>query len=159
MNIDTDAKTYTSWGVNYTYTFDNLYTHYYLPVTILEFITGEFETPTCTLEDGVTNSRQGLTTGTITSNYAMDYVNMVITDENGNEVFNHTMFPSVSKATVDGGTHSRTRYPNKFYDLVSFGPALQEMGFQIGSTYHATISATLMTGDSFVVSDFTFTNG
>lgn len=158
-DIDTDAKTYTSWRVNYTYTFDNLFTHYYLPVTIKEFITGEFEVPTCTLEDGVSDSRMGLTTGTVTSNYAMDYVNMVITDEEGNEVFNHIMFPSVSKSSVDGGTHSRTRAPNKSFDLISFGPALQEVGFQIGETYHATITTTLMTGDSFVVNDFTFTNG
>lgn len=159
INMDTDAKTYTSWGVNYTYTFDNLYTHYYLPVTVKEFITGEFETPTCTLEGGIQDSRAGLTTGTITSNYAIDYVNMVITDEKGNEVFNHIMFPSVSKAGVDGGTHSRTRYPNKYYDLISFGPALQTMGFEKGKTYHATVTTTLMTGDSFVVSDFSFTNG
>ena len=159
VNYDDVALTYTSWNIGKKYTFDNLYGHYYLPITIKEFMTGEFETPECTLEGGLTDSRAGLTAGTIVSNYSLDYVTMVITDETGETVFEHIMFPSVSRAFVDGGTHSRTRAPQKSFDLISFGPALQEVPFQLGGTYHATITATQMCGESFVVSDFSFQNG
>jgi len=151
--------TYSTWKTNWKYTFENLYGHYYIPLTIKEFITGEFEEVECTLEGGLSDSRLGLTTGTVVSNYALDYVTVQITDDTGRTVFDRTLFSGVSRAVVDGGYHTNTRNPNKTFDLVSFAPALQEINLEKGATYHATITATLMPGDSIVVNDFSFING
>ena len=151
--------TYSTWKTNWKYTFENLYGHYYIPLTIEEFITGEFPEVECTLDGGVSDSRLGLTTGVIKSNYALDYVTVRITDSTGRTVFDHSVFAGVSRAVVDGGYHTQTRNPHKEFDLVSFAPALQEVELVKGAAYHATVTATLMTGDQLVVNDFSFTNG
>lgn len=159
LTRDEEKRTYTTWKVNEKYTFENLYSHYYLPITIKEFVTGEFQEVECTLEGGISDSRLGLTTGTVRSNYAIDCVTVNITDSNGKAVFDHKLFAGVSRAVIDGGYYTQSRKGHKEFDLAIFGPALQEASFVKGETYHATITATLMPGDSIVVNDFTFTNG
>lgn len=156
---DEDNLTYTTWKVDEKYTFENLYSRYYLPITIKEFITGEFQEVECTLEGGLNDSRLGLTTGTIHSNYALDYVTVQIADDAGNVVFKQIMFPGVSRAVIDGGYYTQCRMGHKEFDLANFGSALQKINLEKGADYHATITATLMPGDSVVVNDFTFTNG
>lgn len=158
--IDDEAKTFTSWRHHWKYTFANLYNGYYVPFTIKEFMTGEFEEIDCKLENGSSDSRWSLTAGTITCNYSIDSVTMLITDDSGKEVYNHRLFTTVSKSSMDGSTHSRTRAPYKAFDMSNFAtPLQQQMAFEQGETYHATITANLSTGDSIVVNDFTFTNG
>lgn len=159
LTRDEEKRTYTTWKVDEKYTFENLYGHYYLPITIKEFITGEFPEVECTLEGGLSDSRLGLTTGTIHSNYALDYVTVQLADDAGNIVFNQTMFPGVSRAVIDGGYYTQCRMGHKEFDLAIFGSALQKINLEKGAAYHATITATLMPGDSVVVNDFTFTNG
>lgn len=159
LTRDEDKRTYTTWKVNEKYTFENLYSRYYLPVTIKEFVTGEFEDVECTLEGGLSDSRLGLTTGIIRSNYALDYVTVQIADDTGNIVFEQTMFTGVSRAVIDGGYYTQSRKGHKEFDLAIFGPALQKINLEKGADYHATITATLMPGDSIVVNDFSFTNG
>ena len=159
-NLDDVNMTYTSWTANWDYSFANLYGNYYIPTTIKEFITGQFEPIACRLSGGVDNSRLGLTTGVITSNYAIDSVTMIITDENGEEVYNHRIFTTSSKMVLDGTNHSRNRAPCKEYNMASFATALQQqVAFRQGGTYHATITANLMTGDEILVQEVTFTNG
>lgn len=151
---------YTSWTANYNYNFASLYSKYYIPTTIEEFITGQFPEIDCYLEGGVEDSRFGLTTGTIRSNYSIDSVTMVITDQQGNEVYNHRIFTTSSKMTLDGTNHSRNRAAIKEYNLASFAtPLQQQVAFEQGKTYHATIYANLMTGDEIPVHAVTFTNG
>jgi len=153
-------KTYTAWSCEWNYSFSNLLSDYYTPTTIEEFITGEFEEIDCKLVGGIADSRFGLTTGTITSNYSIDSVTMVITDEQGNEVYNHRIFTTSSKMTLDGTNHSRSRAVCKEYNLSSFAtPLQQQVAFGQGKTYHATIYANLMTGDEIPVHELTFTNG
>ena len=158
--IDDIAKTYTSWRYHWKYTFANLYKGYYVPFTIKEFMTGEFEEIDCKLENGSTDSRWSLTTGTITCNYSIDSVTMVLTDASGKEVFNHRYFPTVDKQCYTGSTQMISRVPFKSFDMSMFAAPLQQgMAFELGQTYHATVTANLSTGDSILVSDFTFTNG
>jgi len=47
----------------------------------------------------------------------------------------------------------------KELDLIAFAVPLKEVAFQKGETYHAVITGNMPTGDSFVVKDFSFTNG
>ena len=153
-------KLYTTWTANYNYNFSSLYSKYYIPTTIKEFITGEFEEINCYLEGGISDSRLGLTTGTIYSNYSIDSVTMVITNEAGEEVYNHRIFTTSSKMTLDGTNHSRNRAVCKEYNLASFATALQQqVAFEKGVTYNATIYANLMTGDEIPVHQVRFTNG
>lgn len=157
---DLDNMTYSGWWVNRKFTFDNLYSNYYIPTTIREFITGEFEEIDCKLVGGVSDARMGLTTGVITSNYSIDSVTMVITDGNGEEVYNHRIFTTSSKFSLDGSNHSRNRAVCKEYDLSSFTtPLRQQVAFVRGEAYHAQIYANLMTGDSILVQEVSFTNG
>ena len=158
--LDEVNMTYSMCKTFSKYTFENLFNGYYLPVTIEEFVTGEYETPTCTLEGGLEqDNRFALTTGTVKANYSLDYVTMVITDEKGNEVFNHTMFPSVDRRLEDNSNDTHIRLVFMEYDLAHFSAPLAKVMFEKGGQYHATITGNLATGDSFVVKDFSFTNG
>lgn len=159
--IDDIAKTYTSWRYHWKYTFANLYKGYYVPFTIKEFMTGEFEEIDLKYENGSSDSRWSLTAGTITCNYSIDSVSMLIKDEEGNVVFDHRLFTTVSRNTYgDGSTHARARAPYKVFDMSNYATPLQQlMAFEQGATYHATVTANLSTGDEIVVNDFTFTNG
>lgn len=159
--IDDDAKTYTSWRYHWKYTFANLYKGYYVPFTIKEFLTGEFEEIDLQYVNGSSDSRWSLTAGTITCNYSIDSVSMKLTDSDGKVVFDHRLFTTVTRNTYgDGSTHARARAPYKVFDMSNYATPLQQlMAFQQGETYHATVTANLSTGDSIVVNDFTFTNG
>lgn len=159
-NFDEEAKTNTSWTTNRKYSFGNLYGEYYLPVTIKEFITGEFEETDTKLEGGVSDSRLGLTTGTITSNYAIDNVRMQITDGSGKVVYDHRLFTTVTTVGLDGSVHNYARLPCKSYNLANFATPLQEqMAFKQGESYRAVITAQHTSGEEVIVHDFTFTNG
>ena len=158
--FDEEAKTNTTWTVNRKYTFGNLFGEYYLPVTIKEFITGEFEPTDTKLEGGVSDSRLGLTTGTITSNYAIDNVHMQITDGSGKTVYDHRIFTTSTTVGLDGSVHNYARMPCKAYNLANFAtPLQQQMAFKAGESYHAVITAQHTSGEEVIVHDFTFTNG
>ena len=157
--LDEVNMTYSTCPTFKKYTFDNLFAGYYLPVTNIEFITGEFDTPECTLEGGVSDSRLGLTTGVVKANYSLDYVTMLITDSKGRVVFDHWMFPSVTKRLDNNSNDYQIRRVWKEYDLAGFAIPLQDAAFRNGETYHAVITGNLSTGDSFVVNDFSFTYG
>lgn len=158
--FDEETKTSTSWTVNRKYTFGNLFGEYYLPVTIKEFLTGEFEETNTKLEGGISDSRLGLTTGTITSNYAIDNVHMLITDDSGKTVYDHRLFTTVTTVGLDGSVHNYARLPCKAYNLANFAvPLQQQVAFQQGGSYHAVITAQHTSGEEVVVHDFTFTNG
>ena len=159
-NFDEINKTNSTWTINRKYSFGNLYGEYYLPVTIKEFITGEFEEIDTKLEGGVSDSRLGLTTGTITSNYAIDNVRMQITDGNGKVVYDHRLFTTVTTVGLDGSVHNYARMPCKAYNLANFAaPLQQQMSFKQGMAYHAVITAQHTSGEEVIVHDFTFTNG
>ena len=157
--LDEKNKTYSTCPTFKKYTFENLFAGYYLPVTNIEFITGEFDIPECTLEGGVSDSRLGLTTGIVKANYSLDYVSMVITDSQGNVVFDRWMFPTVAKRADNNSYDYQIRRVIMEYDLAGFAVPLRTVNFQPGETYHAVITGNLATGDSFVVNDFSFTHG
>lgn len=146
---------YTTWRIDYKYTFANMRFEHCVPVTIEELLTGEMEPSEATLEGGV-EGKAGLTTGTVKANYFLDSVTMVITDENGEEVFNHRMFSAVAKHEDHTNNSVFIRKVTYEYDLANFALPLRYIQFQEDGTYHCTVTANLATGDSFVVKDYTF---
>ena len=157
--LDEVNMTYSTCPTFKKYTFANLFNGYYLPITNEEFMTGEFDEPTCVLEGGIgENNRLALTTGVVKANYSLDYVTMTITDKDGNVVFDHWMFPSVTKRLDNNSNDYHIRRVFKEYDLAGFAIPLMEVAFQKGDTYHAVVTGNLATGDSYTLLDFDFTN-
>jgi len=155
--VSTKYGTYTDWCVDRKYTFDNLFGGHYLPITIPEFQTGEFDEPTCVLEGSPEqDTRFSLTTGTVKANYSLDYVTMTITDSQGNVVFDHWIFPTATKRLDNNSNDTQIRCLIKEYDLAGFAVPLKYVSLETGETYHAVITGNLTTGDSFVLKDFSF---
>ena len=146
---------YTTWRIDYKYTFANLHMDHCVPVTIEELQTGEMEPSEATLEGG-TDGKAGLTTGTVKANYSLDSVTMVITDENGETVFDHRMFTAVGKHEDHTNNSVYIRKVTFDYDMAFFALPLRNVQFREDGTYHCTVTANLATGDSLVVKDYTF---
>ena len=146
---------YSTWRIDYKYTFANLYMAAALPVTIEELQTGEMEPAEASLEGGC-EGKSGLTTGVVKANYSVDSVTMVITDSMGNEVLNHRMFSAVGKYEDHSNNSAFIRKVTYEYDLANFAPALRDLVFAPEETFHCTITANLATGEQILVKDYTF---
>ena len=153
---DAENKTYTTCRVDHKFTFANMIYDYALPVTIEELQTGEMEPATAELQ-GAADGKWGMVTGTVKTNYYLEYVNLVITDSQGNEVFNHLMFANLGHAKDVSRAYNRL-YCDTF-DMARFAVPLSKVNFQAGETYSYTVSATNAPGDTFVVHEGTFTQG
>ena len=145
----------SSWGIGVKKSFARLYDESLLPVTIEEFLVGESETPEAEIVDGM-DGLLGLTTGIVTSNFYVDSVTMVISDEQGNEVMNKKLFTRVEKITDYDDIGMFERFFVNEYDLANFTNAILELELESGKTYNATITANLMTFDQIVVKDYSF---
>ena len=145
----------SSWGINVKKSFARLYEESLLPVTIEELLEGEKDVPEASIVDDA-DGRLGLTTGVVTSNFYVDSVTMLITDEQGNEVMNKKMFTRVEKITDYDEIGMYERYFVNEFDLANFTSSVQELTLESGATYNVTITANLMTFDQIVVKDYSF---
>ena len=146
---------YTTWRIDYKYTFANLLMADAVPVTMEELLTGEMEPAEASLVGGTTG-KAGLTTGKVVANYAVDSVTMVITDGAGNQVFNHRMFPGVGKHEDHSNNSVYIRKVTYEYDLSFFALPLRYVPFAEDGSYHCTVTANLATGDRIQVLDYSF---
>jgi len=137
-------------GVDTVYTFAQLFSGTYLPVTIREFHDpSPAEEPW--IKDSVENpTKDNLFTGNITSNWYIDCVTVTIADEEGN--------------TVQEVTGRARRRFNKDFDMTRF--VTENPGACLGSvdlskletgTYKCTVTARLTTGKSITARTFDFT--
>lgn len=137
-------------GIDEVYTFAQLFSGTYLPVTIREFHDpSPVDEPW--IKDSLENpSKDNLFTGNITSNWYIDCVTVTIADEAGNTV-----------QEVTG--RARRRY-NKNFQMERF--VTEKPGACLGSVdlsklsagnYKCTVTARLTTGDKFTVRTFDFT--
>lgn len=149
---------FSSWRLDYKYSFSSIYLDWYVPGTIEEFVTGKFETPEATITDGA-EGKLALTTGIVSSNFFLDSVRMVITDANGESVMDHTMFTTVGKYYDERHCDALIRSNNHFYDLGGFAQPLSKVVFKMGQTYDVSIIANLGSGDKIPVKEFSFTQG
>lgn len=146
---------YSTWRTDYKYTFAELYTGDYVPVTIEEFLTGEMEEHEISLLDGK-DGKAGLTTGVVKSNYYLNSVQMVITDSDGNEVFNHTMWSNTGKRADHNSNDLTSRAVIYEYDLAHFATPLRDVVFDVNESYHCVISAAMVGCDAVTVAELDF---
>ena len=149
---------FCTWRLDYKYTFQQLYMEDKVPVTCEELLTGEMEPVECKMEGDV-SGKLGLTTGTITSNYFLDSVALVITDSEGNVAMEHVYWPTVDRFYDANSNDNGIRNFNNDFDMANFAAPLQNVQLEIGETYSYTVTANLSTGDSFVLKTDSFTNG
>lgn len=157
-----EEDVYSSWRTNYKYTFASLLSIGAFPVTCEELLTGEMEPAEAHLEGG-RDDKFGLVTGKVKSNYYLDCVNMTIKNSDGDVVFDKNIYPALGRVHdgSDGGGGADTvirGYVDEL-DMGAFAIPLQDLGMEIGGSYDCTITARLATDDTFVVKEFTFTNG
>jgi hypothetical protein len=153
---DEAAKTTTTCRANHNYTFANLMFDGAVPVTCEELVTGEMEPATAELIGGA-ESKLGMVTGTVKTNYNLDYVDLTICDEQGNQVFTHRMWPTVGR-TGDSSDAMRRFYQDTF-DMGRFAAPLAKAYFAPGQTYSYKILAVNTPGDVFTVKEGSFTQG
>ncbi len=155
---DDMLQEYSSWKINYKYPFAELEHDMYIPYTIEELVTGEMEPVECQLQDKC-DGYAGMFTGLVTANYRLDCVDLAVTDEQGQEVFNHTLFVSTEKFWDENscnGTHKA--FVDEFY-MSNFAMPLTKATFEEGKTYNYTITAGLYTGDDIVIHESSFQLG
>ena len=82
----------STWWVDHTYTFEQLFETTYVPVTLKEYQTGVAEIPYIALTDEITPEilAKGSLSGQIKSNYPLWFIRYDIKDENGNSVKTYT---------------------------------------------------------------------
>ena len=150
---DRENMIYSTCRVDYKYTFANLKYDGAVPLTCEELQTGYMEPATCDFTGGA-EGKMGMISGTVKTNYYLDYVDMVITDSKGNEVFNHRIFPG-AHLRRDSNTQLVRAYIDEM-DMSYFVAPLSEVVFTQGETYTYKVTATNSPGDVFEVTEGTF---
>jgi len=157
-----EHETYiSSWhfeGERTKYTFADLAAEFYLPQTFIELIESNDEKPEVAMEDAL-EGRFALTSGKVTSNFYVDSVEMIVTDDAGNEVLNERMFTTVDKNTDQYSNTWNVRSLVKEFDMVHFAPAVSQVNWDTSKTYHCQIKAhlnTAMFDNVLTVTEFDF---
>lgn len=151
----------SSWfwdGARATYTFKQLAESFYLPQTFIELIESNDDTPEVSMKDAQ-QGRFALTSGTVTSNFYLDSVEMTVTDDAGNEVLNERMFVTVDKNTDQYANTWNVRFMVKEFDMAHFAPAVSQVQWDTNKTYHCTVKAYLTTAmfdNELTVTEFDF---
>lgn len=156
--MNSDEKRYSSWRINYKYTFANLYFDTAVPMTCEELLTGEMEPVECKLEGGC-DGYTGMITGTVKANYNIDSVWLNIKNADGEEILNHPMWVSTQKTEDFGGNAMNGRSLNDNYDISNFAIVLANTTLEQGESYTYTITAGLSTFDHIQVHEGSFTYG
>jgi len=157
-NLYDDTMTVTHGAAYKKFTFANLYTDCYIPITCKELLTGEQEPAQAVLEDGC-DGYGGMLTGTVRTNYNLDFVQLTITDSQGNVVLDHSQFASVHKRGDYGSGSYIGRYMITWLDMADFSGVLNEMTFESGETYTYAVTACMNTYDDIPVHQGSFTFG
>ena len=89
-----NKTTFTTWRLNYAYTYSQLISGNYLPIRLKPFDTGYFETPQMTVLDRNTpeNILDGIS-GKIVSNYNIQSVELTVENASGKKVLSYAEYP------------------------------------------------------------------
>ena len=154
----TGMDTVSTWKVNYKYSFANMYYDWAIPVTCIELMTGEMDTPECEMIGGV-EGYMGLFNGVVKGNFYLDSVNLEIKNSKGETVFYHTYWTTADKRHDIGHNDALLRNYEDELDMVAFSVPLSKFQFEVGETYSYSVTGNLHTYDSFVVHESSFTYG
>lgn len=139
----------TTWYIDHTYTFDNLYERGYLPLTLKAYNKplSEMEVPYIGIDTEITASglSKGAIAGTISSNFRLIFVRAEMLDKDGKVVV------SEEKGDVDGASPLR----NKLGLRSSFSSMFNEL--EKGKEYTFVLKAGIAPGNvEFARVDFTY---
>ena len=153
-----EENSYSSWRVNFKYTFANLYFDWAIPVTCEELLTGEMEPATCEMVGGL-DGYAGMYNGTVKANYYLDNVDLEIKNAKGEVVFFHTMWTTADRKNDVGHPDGAPRNYQDEFDMADFAMPLSQARFEKGETYTYTVTGHLHTYENFVVKEGSFTYG
>ena len=155
---ETGSNTVSTWKVNYKYTFANMYYDWAIPVTCIELMTGEMDTPECEMIDGV-EGYYGMFNGVVKGNFYLDSVDLEVKNSKGETVFFHTYWTTADKRHDIGHNDALLRNYEDELDMVAFSVPLSKFQFEVGETYTYSVTGHLHTYDDFVVHESSFTYG
>jgi len=166
---DENGKTFYSFSeVDAKYTFKELFDGHYVPMTVKELIDGTADDAGAMVRDQYeyTSRQTGsyIYSGIINGSRRILWVNTVITDEDGKELFNNTAFAEKSDILVPSATESG-RYTFNLAKLDDSQEKVTSLGSDVISnsalgkgTFHYKVTAHMITGEDIVVRDYTYTN-
>lgn len=154
-DFEADGGYTSSWRVDQKYTFRDLMALGYVPMTFDCLINSTTDVSEATVEDTL-DGRLGLTTGIVTATRNLDSVEMVITDDQGNEILRQRMFTTAGKTTDSNSEYMVIRKVPKTFDLANFTIPVSQIQWDLSKTYHCTIVAHLTCGDEVVAREFDF---
>lgn len=144
----------STWCIFRKFTFKELMNDHYVPVSNKELMEGT--RPECWVKiDNEATGKAYLTTGTVESNYRLDSVTIKITDENGDLVWEQTMFTSINKYGTKKSNYNG-RETIRSFNLAAFAAHIGEMELEAGKTYTYQLSAVPATDEEFIVKTFDF---
>ena len=145
----------SSWRIDMKYTFADLMKLGYVSMTYDCLVNSTTDVSEATVEDTL-DGRLGLTTGIVTATRNLDSVEMVITDDQGNEILRQRMFVTAGKTTDSNSEYMVIRKVPKTFDLANFTIPVSRIQWDLEKTYHCTITALLTCGDEVVAREFDF---
>ena len=150
---------YSSWRIDYHYSFNTLYLDWFIPIRHVNMENMNYPDPEVWLEKSATG-RAGMTTGIAYSNMNIDSGGLQIFDAEGNEVFERRLFTNSARWHDDQGREDlNMRKAHDDFDLGQFAVPLSKFMMEPGETYSYKVTIYSSTGETFVVAEDTFTNG
>ena len=116
--MQNNGKYPTTWKVGYVYSFDQLFSDFYIPVTVSELATGEYETPDIQLEGG-NNARNivaGLK-GTVVSNYFINQITCEVFDAENKSAMQKVFLPEGNSCELTSSDFRLTELSPGFYHI------------------------------------------
>ncbi len=154
--------------VDKKYTFKELFDGAYVPMTVRELNDGSYDNGQAMVRDQYeyTSRQTGayIYDGIINGSRRIIWVNTVITDAEGKELFNNTAFAERSDILVSAATESG-RYTFNLAKLDDGQEKITSLGSDVISnsalgkgTFHYKVTAHMISGEDVVVRDYTYTN-
>ncbi len=131
--VSSMPKRHTTCIVNKKYTFNQLFSGSYIPITVPELAAGKASTPEVTTN--VTGSTMAeLFAGNVHSNYRINYITVTVKDSKGNVVTTATEHPTGHHAEKQAHVHH-----NVDYELKYMKELLNMDAIQAGVAYQCTV--------------------
>ena len=145
---------HSTWVIDREYTFEEIYEHYYVPITVQELVDGKAPEAEVSIDDQNKGAAY-LCAGTITSNYRINAVTATIQNADGSDLWEQTIFTGIGKwESVESDMLLRETI--KTFRMADFAQSLTTAMLEHGNSYHYTINVLLSDGQTYPVKSFDF---
>ena len=145
---------HSTWVIDRKYTFEEIYEHYYVPITVQELADGKAPEAEVSIDDQNEGAAY-LCAGTITSNYRINAVTATIQNADGSDLWEQTIFTGIGKwESVESDMLLRETI--KTFRMADFAQSLTTAMLEHGNSYHYTINVLLSDGQTYPVKSFDF---